>query len=241
MIGTVAERPWGTAAEDVGVECRVGETRPQPAAEGGADVADPVEFVPHPAFAQLFGIGIEHLAAARGERTESGLGRDHSGLHRGVRAFDLGHIHESRGGADQRRAGHDEVGNRLEAVNIQTQPYPGFPTDMQAQMMALMTVTEGVSIITENIFENRFMHVTELARMGADISVKGNSATVRGVSRLRGAPVMATDLRASVSLLLAGLAAEGETVVNRLYHLDRGYERIEEKLAACGAVVERIC
>ncbi|MFP6755110.1 MAG: UDP-N-acetylglucosamine 1-carboxyvinyltransferase [Alphaproteobacteria bacterium] len=133
------------------------------------------------------------------------------------------------------------VGNRLEAVNIQTRPYPGFPTDMQAQMMALMTVTEGVSIITENIFENRFMHVTELARMGADISVKGNSATVRGVSRLRGAPVMATDLRASVSLLLAGLAAEGETVVNRLYHLDRGYERIEEKLAACGAVVERIC
>ncbi|HIC73029.1 MAG TPA: UDP-N-acetylglucosamine 1-carboxyvinyltransferase, partial [Alphaproteobacteria bacterium] len=91
------------------------------------------------------------------------------------------------------------------------------------------------------IFENRFMHVTELARMGADISVKGNSATVRGVSRLRGAPVMATDLRASVSLLLAGLAAEGETVVNRLYHLDRGYERVEEKLAACGAVVERIC
>jgi UDP-N-acetylglucosamine 1-carboxyvinyltransferase len=133
------------------------------------------------------------------------------------------------------------VGNRLEAVNIQTRPYPGFPTDMQAQMMALMTVTEGVSIITENIFENRFMHVTELARMGADISVKGNSATVRGVSRLRGAPVMATDLRASVSLLLAGLAAEGETVVNRLYHLDRGYERVEEKLAACGAVVERIC
>ncbi len=133
------------------------------------------------------------------------------------------------------------VGNRLEAVNIQTRPYPGFPTDMQAQMMALMTVAEGVSTITENIFENRFMHVTELARMGADISVKGNSATVRGVSRLRGAPVMATDLRASVSLLLAGLAAEGETVVNRLYHLDRGYERIEEKLAACGAVVERIC
>ena len=133
------------------------------------------------------------------------------------------------------------VGNRLEAVNIQTRPYPGFPTDMQAQMMALMTVTEGVSIITENIFENRFMHVTELARMGADISVKGNSAMVRGVSRLRGAPVMATDLRASVSLLLAGLAAEGETVVNRLYHLDRGYERVEEKLAACGAVVERIC
>ena len=156
-------------------------------------------------------------------------------------ALDLGHIHESRSGADQCRARHDEVGNRLEAVNIQTRPYPGFPTDMQAQMMALMTVTEGVSIITENIFENRFMHVTELARMGADISVKGNSATVRGVSRLRGAPVMATDLRASVSLLLAGLAAEGETVVNRLYHLDRGYERVEEKLAACGAVVERIC
>ena len=131
-------------------------------------------------------------------------------------------------------------GNRLEAVNIETGPYPGFPTDMQAQMMALMTVTEGVSKITENIFENRFMHVTELARMGADISVKGNVAVVRGVPRLRGAPVMATDLRASVSLLLAGLAAEGETVINRLYHLDRGYERVEEKLAGCGALVERV-
>ena len=105
--------------------------------------------------------------------------------------------------------------------------------------MALMTVTEGVSKITENIFENRFMHVTELARMGADISVEGNAAVVRGVPRLHGAPVMATDLRASVSLLLAGLAAEGETVINRLYHLDRGYERVEEKLAGCGALVER--
>ena len=122
--------------------------------------------------------------------------------------------------------------NRLEAVNIETGPYPGFPTDMQAQMMALMTVTEGVSKITENIFENRFMHVTELARMGADISVKGNAALVRGVPRLHGAPVMATDLRASVSLLLAGLAAEGETVINRLYHLDRGYERVEENWPA---------
>ncbi len=131
-------------------------------------------------------------------------------------------------------------GNRLEAVNIETGPYPGFPTDMQAQMMALMTVTEGVSKITENIFENRFMHVTELARMGADISVEGNAAVVRGVPRLHGAPVMATDLRASVSLLLAGLAAEGETVINRLYHLDRGYERVEEKLAGCGALVERV-
>ena len=131
-------------------------------------------------------------------------------------------------------------GNRLSPVNIDTRPYPGFPTDMQAQIMALMTVSTGISTITENIFENRFMHVTELARMGADILVKGNSAMVRGVPGLRGAPVMATDLRASVSLLLAGLAAEGETIVNRLYHLDRGYERVEEKLARCGAQVERM-
>ena len=133
-----------------------------------------------------------------------------------------------------------QSGNRLGPVNIETRPYPGFPTDMQAQIMALMTVSTGISTITENIFENRFMHVTELSRMGADILVKGNSAMVRGVPSLRGAPVMATDLRASVSLLLAGLAAEGETIVNRLYHLDRGYERVEEKLARCGAQVERM-
>lgn len=128
----------------------------------------------------------------------------------------------------------------LRGADAMTEPYPGFPTDMQAQFMALMTVAEGASMITETIFENRFMHVPELCRMGANVNVHGASAIVRGVPRLSGAPVMATDLRASVSLVLAGLAAEGETVVNRVYHLDRGYERIEEKLAACGADIERV-
>ncbi len=127
----------------------------------------------------------------------------------------------------------------IRPVNLVTQPYPGFPTDMQAQLMALMTLADGASVITETIFENRFMHVLELVRMGADITVTGASATVRGVRRLVAAPVMATDLRASMSLVIAGLAAEGETVVNRLYHLDRGYERLEEKLAALGASVVR--
>jgi len=125
-------------------------------------------------------------------------------------------------------------------VDVMTQPYPGFPTDLQAQFMALMCVAEGAAMITEAIFENRFMHVPELTRMGARITVHGGSALVRGVPRLFGAPVMATDLRASVSLILAGLAAEGETVVNRVYHLDRGYERLAEKLVACGADIERI-
>jgi len=128
---------------------------------------------------------------------------------------------------------------RLAAVDAATAPYPGFPTDLQAQMMALMTTARGESHLEENIFENRFMHVPELMRMGADIQVHGGSAIVNGVSRLRGAPVMATDLRASVCLVLAGLIAEGETVVNRVYHLDRGYERLVEKLGACGAKIER--
>jgi UDP-N-acetylglucosamine 1-carboxyvinyltransferase len=121
-----------------------------------------------------------------------------------------------------------------------TEPYPGFPTDMQAQLMALMATAEGASMITETIFENRYMHVPELARMGARVNVHGASAIIRGVPKLSGAPVMATDLRASVSLVLAGLAAQGETIVNRVYHLDRGYERVEGKLAACGAEIERI-
>jgi UDP-N-acetylglucosamine 1-carboxyvinyltransferase len=129
---------------------------------------------------------------------------------------------------------------RIEGVDVMTEPFPGFPTDLQAQMMAVMTTAEGAAMITETIFENRFMHVPELCRMGANINVHGASAMVRGVKRLTGAPVMATDLRASVSLVLAGLAAEGETVINRVYHLDRGYERLEEKLAACGAAIERI-
>jgi UDP-N-acetylglucosamine 1-carboxyvinyltransferase len=131
-------------------------------------------------------------------------------------------------------------GNRLKAVDVTTQPFPGFPTDAQAQIMAMLSTADGASVIEESIFENRFMHVQELNRMGADIRVKGSNAVVRGVARLSGAPVMATDLRASVSLVLAGLAAEGETVVNRVYHLDRGYERVEEKLAACGAEIERL-
>lgn len=130
--------------------------------------------------------------------------------------------------------------SELGSVDVQTQPYPGFATDLQAQMMALMTIADGAATITETIFENRFMHVPELLRMGADIKIKGPVAVVRGVKKLKGAPVMATDLRASVGLVIAGLAAEGETVVNRVYHLDRGYERLEEKLKACGADVERI-
>jgi UDP-N-acetylglucosamine 1-carboxyvinyltransferase len=125
-------------------------------------------------------------------------------------------------------------------VDVMTEPYPGFPTDMQAQLMALMTVAGGAAMITETVFENRFMHVPELCRMGANINVHGGSAIVRGVPHLSGAPVMATDLRASVSLVLAGLAARGETVISRVYHLDRGYERLEDKLAACGAEIERV-
>lgn len=135
---------------------------------------------------------------------------------------------------------HVRAPNGIHGVDVMTEPFPGFATDLQAQMMALMTVCQGASMITETIFENRFMHVPELCRMGANITVHGSSALVRGVSKLRGAPVMATDLRASVSLVLAGLAAEGETIVNRVYHLDRGYERIEEKLNACGASIERL-
>jgi len=130
--------------------------------------------------------------------------------------------------------------DRLRAVNVTTGPFPGFPTDLQAQFMAAMCTADGVSVLEETIFENRFMHAPELMRMGAKIDVQGGTARVTGVDRLRGAPVMATDLRASVSLILAALAAEGETTVARVYHLDRGYERVEEKLGACGAMVERV-
>lgn len=129
---------------------------------------------------------------------------------------------------------------KIRPVNIKTLPYPGFPTDMQAQFMSLMCLAEGTSVINETIFENRFTHVAELRRMGADIEIEGGSAIVKGVSRLSGAPVMATDLRASASLILAGLAAEGETVVSRIYHLDRGYENIEGKLSALGADIRRV-
>jgi UDP-N-acetylglucosamine 1-carboxyvinyltransferase len=130
--------------------------------------------------------------------------------------------------------------NRLRPVDVTTAPHPGFPTDMQAQLMALLTLAQGTSVLTETIFENRFMHVPELGRMGADIEIRNNSAIVRGVKSLEGASVMATDLRASASLVIAGLVADGETVVRRVYHLDRGYERIEKKLAAAGADIERI-
>jgi len=134
----------------------------------------------------------------------------------------------------------DMRGNQVKSVSISTAPYPAFPTDMQAQFMALNTAAEGTATITENIFENRFMHVQELQRMGADISVKGNTAVVLGVESLTGAQVMATDLRASASLVLAGLAARGETTIDRIYHLDRGYEHIEQKLTQIGANIQRL-
>ncbi|CTQ76166.1 UDP-N-acetylglucosamine 1-carboxyvinyltransferase [Roseibium alexandrii] len=131
-------------------------------------------------------------------------------------------------------------GNGIQPADVTTEPFPGFPTDLQAQFMALMTKAGGKSRITETIFENRFMHVQELARLGAQIAIDGRTATVEGVSTLRGAPVMATDLRASVSLVIAGLSAEGETTVSRVYHLDRGFERLEDKLTRCGARIQRI-
>jgi UDP-N-acetylglucosamine 1-carboxyvinyltransferase len=133
-----------------------------------------------------------------------------------------------------------EGGAALRSVDVKTLPYPGFPTDLQAQIMALMAVAKGLSVITETVFENRFMHVGEMIRMGADIVIQGKSAVVRGVSKLHGAPVMATDLRASASLILAGLAAEGTTVLARVYHIDRGYQQIEKKLSALGANIRRV-
>lgn len=131
-------------------------------------------------------------------------------------------------------------GGGIRPVSVETQPFPGFPTDLQAQLMALLTRASGTSVIRETIFENRFMHVQELARLGADIQLHGDTATIKGVKALKGAPVMATDLRASVSLVIAGLAGEGETVINRVYHLDRGFEQLERKLGACGAEIERL-
>ena len=165
----------------------------------------------------LKGASLAHLGAVASALVEAGaeISEEASGLH--VRRLD-----------------------GLRGVDAMTEPYPGFPTDMQAQFMAVMAVAEGAAMVTETIFENRFMHVPELNRMGARINVHGSSAIIRGVSALSGAPVMATDLRASVSLVLAGLAARGDTMVNRVYHLDRGYEALEQKLAACGADIERI-
>ncbi len=131
-------------------------------------------------------------------------------------------------------------GSAIDPISVETQPFPGFPTDLQAQLMALLTRATGTSVIRETIFENRFMHVQELARLGADIHLHGDTATVKGVKTLKGAPVMATDLRASVSLVIAGLMAEGTTTINRVYHLDRGFEQLEQKLTRCGADIERI-
>jgi UDP-N-acetylglucosamine 1-carboxyvinyltransferase len=165
---------------------------------------------------------------------------------RGAQSDLIGSVLEALTGAGVRVTDADDglsiacANGSLRGIDLMTEPYPGFPTDMQAQMMTLMAISAGASMITENIFENRFMHVPELSRMGADINVHGASAIVRGVEQLSGAQIMATDLRASVSLVLAGLAAEGETIVNRVYHLDRGYERLEQKLAACGADIGRI-
>jgi UDP-N-acetylglucosamine 1-carboxyvinyltransferase len=166
---------------------------------------------------ELVGADSSHLRAALDKLTLAGV--DWRQTNRGLRV---------------RRAN-----GPLQGTDAQTEPYPGFPTDLQAQFIATMATAEGASMVTETIFENRFMHVPELMRMGADVQIEGSSALVRGVGRLKGAPVMATDLRASVSLVLAGLAAEGETEINRVYHLDRGYERLEEKLGACGADIER--
>ncbi len=167
---------------------------------------------------ELLGVGMEHLGTVADTLIAAGT-----------------EIEETAGGLRVTRAN-----GPLRGVDVMTEPYPGFPTDLQAQMMVLMSTARGAAMITETIFENRFMHVPELNRMGANINLHGSSAMVRGVERLTGAQVMATDLRASGSLVLAGLAAEGETVINRVYHLDRGYERLEEKLAACGADIKRL-
>ena len=163
----------------------------------------------------------------------------------GARAADLGAVLSSLREAgvvitEEQNGFWVERANGLHGVDVVTEPFPGFPTDMQAQFMALMAVADGASMITETIFENRFMHVPELNRMGARINAHGSSAIIRGVKKLTGAPVMATDLRASFSLVLAALAAEGETTISRVYHLDRGYEAVEQKLAACGARIQRI-
>jgi UDP-N-acetylglucosamine 1-carboxyvinyltransferase len=213
--------------------------------------------------AQIAGIGTDRLtidgvASLHGAHHQVIADRIETGTYACAAAITGGHVHLEGGridhlGAVMRTLAEAGVEitqtptglnvkrlNSLHGVDAITEPYPGFPTDMQAQFMVLMSVAEGASMVTETIFENRFMHVPELNRMGANINVHGKSAIVRGVPHLSGAPVMATDLRASVSLILAGLVARGETIVNRVYHLDRGFEHVERKLAACGADIERI-
>jgi len=167
---------------------------------------------------RLENTSIDHISAAVGLMCQAGMEVDQDGLD----------VIVAR-----------DINAPLKGIDIMTEPHPGFPTDLQAQFMAMLTIAQGAGMVTETIFENRFMHVPELARMGADISVQGNSAIVRGVDHLTGAEVMATDLRASVALVLAGLVADGETVVNRIYHLERGYERIVEKLSAVGAQIQK--
>jgi UDP-N-acetylglucosamine 1-carboxyvinyltransferase len=174
-------------------------------------------------------------AMTGGDVTLSGADADHLDAVIGVMGAAGVGIDRTNEGLRVRRNG-----KALTPVKVETQPYPGFPTDCQAQLMALMTMADGISMIRETIFENRFMHVQELARLGADIHLHGDTAEVRGVKKLTGAPVMATDLRASVSLVIAALAAEGETIINRVYHLDRGFETLEQKLSACGADVTRL-
>ena len=192
---------------------------------------------PHPVVADRIELGTYMLAPAiAGGRVELSGGR------RDLVAAFCDKLEEAGVEIEETRSGLTVTrrNGRIRATDVVTAPHPGFPTDLQAQMMALLATADGVSHLEERIFENRFMHAPELARMGAEIDVQGGTAKVTGVERLRGAPVMATDLRASVSLILAGLAAEGETRVSRVYHLDRGYEHVEEKLSACGARIERI-
>lgn len=200
--------------------------------------------------------GVSHLSGAQHsiipDRIEAGTYIIAAGMTGGIlrlqnaRIDDLSAVlgHLSQAGVEVEQAGNDIIVSReierLRCVDIMTEPYPGFPTDLQAQFMSMLTIGQGAGMVTETIFENRFMHVPELSRMGADITVQGNSAIVRGVETLTGAEVMATDLRASVALVLAGLVAEGETTVNRIYHLDRGYEDLVAKLSACGADISRV-
>ena len=198
---------------------------------------DSLHGVNHPVVADRIEAGTYAMAAAitNGDVELIGAQHDLIGSVTSIMSQAGVEFTETPRGLRVKRTNGDLVG-----VDIMTEPFPGFPTDLQAQVMALMTTAQGASMITETIFENRFMHVPELTRMGASINVHGASAMVRGVKRLTGAPVMATDLRASVSLVLAGLVAEGDTILNRIYHLDRGYERLTQKLAACGAEIERL-
>ena len=214
----------GASIEGAGSDCLVIEGRPSLGGTEHRIMADRIEAGTYAIAAAITG-GTVNLSGAQAEHLETPI---ECLRQAGVE------IENTATGLSVQAVG------RLESVNLTTQPYPGFPTDLQAQIMVLLSLAEGASLIGETVFENRFMHVPELSRMGADITVSAGGALVRGVGSLRGAPVMATDLRASSCLVLAGLAAAGETVISRVYHLDRGYERIETKLAALGADIARI-